>query len=67
MERRLVPAGDAQVSVTASLGVTLLASDDKRIEEALCRADRALYRAKADGRNSVVASWKEDAMSVEAA
>lgn len=67
VERRLVPTGDAQVSVTASLGVTLLASDDKRIEEALCRADRALYRAKADGRNSVVASWKEDAMSVEAA
>jgi len=40
------------VKVTASLGVTLLASDES-FEHALARADEALYRAKNSGRNQV--------------
>jgi diguanylate cyclase (GGDEF)-like protein len=40
------------VTVTASLGVTLLASDES-LEHALARADEALYRAKNGGRNQV--------------
>jgi diguanylate cyclase (GGDEF)-like protein len=40
------------VKVTASLGVTLLASDES-LEHALARADEALYRAKNGGRNQV--------------
>jgi diguanylate cyclase (GGDEF)-like protein len=40
------------VGVTASLGVTLLASDES-LEDALARADEALYRAKHGGRNQV--------------
>ncbi len=40
------------VAVTASLGVTLLASDES-LEDALARADEALYRAKNGGRNQV--------------
>ena len=39
-------------TVTASLGVTLLASDES-LEHALARADEALYRAKNGGRNQV--------------
>ena len=40
------------LAVTASLGVTLLASDES-LEHALARADEALYRAKNGGRNQV--------------
>jgi len=40
------------VKVTASVGVTLLASDES-LEHALARADEALYRAKTGGRNQV--------------
>ena len=40
------------ISVTASLGVTLLAGDES-LEHALARADEALYRAKNGGRNQV--------------
>ncbi|MCE9657883.1 MAG: GGDEF domain-containing protein [Burkholderiales bacterium] len=47
--RQLVPG---LVKVTASLGVTLLASDES-LEHALARADEALYRAKDGGRNQV--------------
>ncbi len=41
--------------VTASLGVTLFALDEG-LEQALARADEALYRAKASGRNQVQAA-----------
>jgi len=41
-------------SVTASLGVALRTSKDAEPEDLLRRADRALYRAKDEGRNRVV-------------
>ncbi|PZU09187.1 diguanylate cyclase [Sphingomonas sp.] len=40
-------------TITASFGVTTLATDGS-LREALERADRALYRAKSDGRNRVL-------------
>ena len=40
-----------QVSVTASLGVALYPSDGREPAELLHRADRAMYRAKAEGGN----------------
>ena len=42
-----------QVRVTLSIGVALSSADDGSLETALARADAALYRAKADGRNRV--------------
>jgi PleD family two-component response regulator len=39
--------------VTASFGVTLLDADVP-IEESITRADQALYRAKAAGRNQAM-------------
>jgi two-component system, cell cycle response regulator len=43
------------LDVTASVGVTALEFDDDAPELMLKRADQALYCAKRDGRNRVVA------------
>jgi len=43
------------IDVTISIGCTLMLLGDDRPDIALARADRALYQAKAAGRNRVVA------------
>jgi diguanylate cyclase (GGDEF)-like protein len=43
-----------QLPCTASLGVALLSAQDTTLEMLLARADRALYEAKARGRNRIV-------------
>jgi two-component system cell cycle response regulator len=43
------------LQVTASVGVAALEFDDDAPEQMLKRADEALYSAKRDGRNRVVA------------
>lgn len=48
-----IKAGSQHVTVTASLGVAQLWPQDEAIDEALGRADRALYNAKQAGRNCV--------------
>lgn len=47
------PAGE--ILVTISIGVTPLFADDEHVDTVLARADRALYRAKGNGRNRVEA------------
>jgi diguanylate cyclase (GGDEF)-like protein/PAS domain S-box-containing protein len=42
-----------EISVSLSIGVTSFAADDANIDAILARADRALYRAKRNGRNRV--------------
>jgi two-component system cell cycle response regulator len=42
--------------VTASIGVTTIAAEDRSYEDALKRADRALYEAKSLGKNRIVAA-----------
>lgn len=44
----------SHLTVTASLGVSALSSAQDTVEDLLKRADRALYRAKREGRNRVV-------------
>jgi diguanylate cyclase (GGDEF)-like protein len=48
-----IEVGSTNITVTASLGVAQVWSHDKAIDEALGRADRALYTAKKAGRNRV--------------
>jgi len=49
-----IRVGDDTISPTASVGVACLAADDRDFDHVLVRADRALYRAKEDGRDRVV-------------
>ena len=44
---------DLTVSVTVSIGLTKINNQDKNIEQALSRADKALYQAKDNGRNTI--------------
>ncbi len=68
---RLAEAGFAApdgtpFSVTVSVGVTAFPQDAKTPEELLARADAALYRAKAEGRNRVCLASPEDRLAAHA-
>ena len=45
--------GDAKVSVTVSFGIAKFRSSDQHYEDALNRADNALYQSKANARNTI--------------
>jgi two-component system cell cycle response regulator len=47
--------GDDAIEVTISIGIATLDAGDTNASNVLKRADQALYRAKRDGRNRVVA------------
>jgi diguanylate cyclase (GGDEF)-like protein/PAS domain S-box-containing protein len=51
------PTGDEIIQVTASFGVASLAQSEDTLEKIMQRADMAMYKAKRDGRNQVVADW----------
>jgi len=53
----LSPLESGELSVSASLGVADTHSAGYDVSELLVRADHALYRAKSEGRNRVVATW----------
>jgi diguanylate cyclase (GGDEF)-like protein len=48
-----VPHGGQALAITLSIGVALMGADDRSADDVLARADRALYAAKAAGRNAV--------------
>lgn len=54
-EARVVTVGSAEIRYTASIGVTQAQGEDQRYEDAIKRADEAVYRAKRAGRNRVEA------------
>jgi diguanylate cyclase (GGDEF)-like protein len=55
IERRPIAAGAGAVHVTASLGVAARPDDAETAADIVAAADKALYAAKAAGRNRVVA------------
>jgi two-component system cell cycle response regulator len=54
-ERFSIQQGGASIEVTISIGIATLDTADDNAASVLKRADQALYRAKRDGRNRVVA------------
>jgi len=54
-EVKLIKAYDNALHITLSIGIALYPADGKLLEELMDKADWALYRAKSQGRNRVVA------------
>ena len=54
-----IPYEDETLSITASFGVAVTWPEDARVDTAISRADTALYRAKAQGRNRIYSSAPE--------
>jgi len=54
IEQIALNLNDIIVKVTVSIGITIYQEGDLKIEDVLKRADQALYRAKAQGRNRVI-------------
>ena len=60
LEETSIPSDGVEFKATISMGVTELGiREQDTLEAMLHRADKALYKAKADGRNRVVV-WKPD-------
>ncbi len=55
-----IEVGGLPIPVTLSLGVSALADADEDIGPVMCRADQALYRAKAAGRNRALLGDQKD-------
>jgi len=53
IEARPIVAGNTQLRITISIGVTLITGTEREPDAPLTRADRALYAAKEGGRNQV--------------
>jgi diguanylate cyclase (GGDEF)-like protein len=54
-EQRLIKAYDTSIRITISIGISAYPAHGKIVEELIDKADWSLYRAKAQGRNCVVA------------
>lgn len=56
--------GDRSINMTVSIGLALARPTDHSIEQVIARADDALYRAKAEGRNRMVKDYSAEAVSL---
>lgn len=53
MQNQVVKYKEHEIKFTVSIGVCKMAADNSNFDEAITRADEALYRAKTSGRNRV--------------
>jgi diguanylate cyclase (GGDEF)-like protein len=53
IEKLSIVSGTSSISITASIGVSSILTEDQTVEHALLQADKALYLAKREGRNCV--------------
>lgn len=65
IEASSLQVAETRLHWTASFGVTILHGDDYSVSAALIRADRALYRAKENGRNRIECAVMDTAMPAE--
>lgn len=65
IETSSLQVAETRLHWTASFGVTILHGDDYSVSAALIRADKALYRAKASGRNRIECAVMDTAMPAE--
>lgn len=63
IENLRIQVGEKEIMVTISIGISEFATGDISIEPAMVRADRALYRAKEQGRNRVCSEPVAELMS----
>jgi diguanylate cyclase (GGDEF)-like protein/PAS domain S-box-containing protein len=59
------PSGEGVPSITISVGVAAFPDHGQSSDEVLVAADRALYRAKAEGRNRVAVADDREAQRIE--
>lgn len=60
VERYKFKAYDETIAITISVGVATFPEDGDEVAELIDRADQALYKAKAEGRNKVASLSRED-------
>ena len=60
IELQRVLFSEHRIELTASIGLSIVAPGENDIGEALRRADKAMYRAKAAGRNQVITYDEEE-------
>jgi diguanylate cyclase (GGDEF)-like protein/PAS domain S-box-containing protein len=65
LERAAVPFGETEIRTTGSFGVAMFPDHGQTREQLIAAADRALYRAKNNGRNQVQVAVAEDTETVE--
>ena len=53
IEQTKVKKDDKEISFTVSIGLSSMTNEDKSIEDAIERADSALYKAKLNGKNRI--------------
>jgi diguanylate cyclase (GGDEF)-like protein len=64
VERMELKTGTGQIHITVSLGVAVKEKERPELTKLLSGADKALYKAKADGRNRVCCAPVKTSLSV---
>jgi len=54
IEKEEIDVDEHTIKITISIGLSMLSDDDSSIEQVILRADKALYKAKEQGRNRVI-------------